>query len=323
MVQQPAGLHCAPTLTELKDSEKTAHLDAPVNPSGLFGAAVEMITEHFVEAQKQSEATSHFLPKRAGVKYPVRSCTFSVQSVGRPQASSAAVRSEHEPAVRSRQPWPKGQSCFSAEESCTQRRRVPVAGGESNGHVCVLTVPLCSAIKLKNTQNSPQYQGIFPPLTLHITHSHTRVVLSSPPPNGELPLMVCSPPPPLSQFTEAWQALLGVSEWVMKSMKNGYKLQFFHRPPRFNGVLMSAVRERNASVLREEIHLLAKPAVETVALTDRESGFYSRYFLVPKKDGGLRPILDLRPLNRALFFPKCSFKMIMLRQILSHISPGD
>ncbi len=26
---------------------------------------------------------------------------------------------------------------------------------------------------------------------------------------------------------------------------------------------------------------------------DRESGFYSRYFVVPKKDGGLRPILDL------------------------------
>ncbi len=134
--------------------------------------------------------------------------------------------------------------------------------------------------------------------------------------------MVCSPPRPLSQFTEAWQALPGVSEWVMKSIKNGYTLQFFRRPPRFNGVLMSTVRERNASVLREEIHnLLAKRAVEAVSLTDRESGFYSRYFLVPKKDGGLRPILNLRPLNRALSKP--SFKMITLRQILSHIRPGD
>ncbi len=101
-----------------------------------------------------------------------------------------------------------------------------------------------------------------------------------------------------------------------------YILQFFRRPPRFNGVLMSTVRERNASVLREEIHnLLAKWAVEAVPLTDHESGFYSRYFLVPKKDGGLRPILDLRQLNRAL--SKRSFKMITLRQILSHIRPGD
>ncbi len=70
-------------------------------------------------------------------------------------------------------------------------------------------------------------------------------------------------------------------EWVMKSIKNGYMLQFFCRLPRFNGVLMSTVREPNASFLREEIHnLLAKCAVETVPLTDRESGFYSRYFLV-------------------------------------------
>ncbi len=207
---------------------------------------------------------------------------------------------------------------------CAHHAPLPVAGGGSNCHVCVLTVPLCSAIKLKKIQNSPQYQGNFPPLTplSPITHSHTRVVLNSPHPNGELSLMVRSPPRPLSQFTEAWKALPGVSEWVMKSIKNGYTLQFFRRPPRFNSVLMSTVQERNASVLREEIHnFLAKRAVEAVPLTDRESGFYSHYFLVPKKDGALRPILDLRPLNRVL--SKRSFKMITLRQILSHIRPGD
>ncbi len=95
------------TLTKLKDSEKTALLDAPVKPSGLFGAAVETFTERFVEAQKQSKTISHFLPKRAGAKSPARSRSFSAQQAGRPQASSAAVRREHEPAVRSRQLWPK------------------------------------------------------------------------------------------------------------------------------------------------------------------------------------------------------------------------
>ncbi len=44
--------------------------------------------------------------------------------------------------------------------------------------------------------------------------------------------------------------------------------------------------------------LLAKRAVESVSPAQNESGFYSRYFLVPKKDNGLRPILDLRQLNR-------------------------
>ncbi len=38
------------TLTELKDSEKTALLDVPVNPSGLFRAVEEMFTECFAEA---------------------------------------------------------------------------------------------------------------------------------------------------------------------------------------------------------------------------------------------------------------------------------
>ncbi len=52
-----------------------------------------------------------------------------------------------------------------------------------------------------------------------------------------------------------------------------------------------------------------------------ESGFYSRYFLVPKKDGGLRPILDLRCLNHALM--RRPFRMITLKQILSQIRTGD
>ncbi len=95
------------TLTELKDSEKTALLDAPVNPSGLFGAAVVTFTERFIEAQKQSKAISHFLPKRAGAKPPVHSRSSSAQRSGRPHASSAALRRKHEPAMRTRQPWPK------------------------------------------------------------------------------------------------------------------------------------------------------------------------------------------------------------------------
>ncbi len=52
-----------------------------------------------------------------------------------------------------------------------------------------------------------------------------------------------------------------------------------------------------------------------------ESGFYSRYFLVPKKDGGLRPILDLRRLNHALM--RRPFRMITLKQILSQICTED
>ncbi len=67
--------------------------------------------------------------------------------------------------------------------------------------------------------------------------------------------------------------------------------------------------------------LLGKGAVETVPPAQSESGFYSRYFLVLKKDGPLRPILDLRHLNWALM--KWPFRMITSKQILSQVCPRD
>ncbi len=60
---------------------------------------------------------------------------------------------------------------------------------------------------------------------------------------------------------------------------------------------------------------------DKVPPSERESGFYSRYFVIPKRDGGIRPILDLRPINRAL--GKRPFRMLTLKQILAQIRPGD
>ncbi len=157
------------TLTELKDSEKTALLDTPMNPSGLFGAAVETFTERFVEAQKQSKAINHFLPKRASAKPPARSCSSSAQRAGRPHAPSAAVQHEHEPAVRSSQPWlkrhqgskgkrprpdrngrppapeskPRSWCSLSEEETCTQRRRLATEEVCSLRCVCSPRPPAC------------------------------------------------------------------------------------------------------------------------------------------------------------------------------------
>ncbi len=104
--------------------------------------------------------------------------------------------------------------------------------------------------------------------------------------------------------------------------KRGYSLQFARRPPRFSGVVSTSVQGENARVLSSEVMtLLEKGAIEMVPPALNESGFYSRYFLVPKKDGGLRPILDLRRLNHALM--RRPFRMITLKQILSQIRTGD
>ncbi len=53
---------------------------------------------------------------------------------------------------------------------------------------------------------------------------------------------------------------------------------------RFRGVLATTVRSENAQVPPELMNLLEKGAIEIVPPAQSESGFYSRYFLVPKKD---------------------------------------
>ncbi len=127
---------------------------------------------------------------------------------------------------------------------------------------------------------------------------------------------------PLATRANAWQAITGVSDWVLGIVKRGYTLQFVRRPP--------AIRRRGFHLGSEQGHTrLARRGDEfagershrAVPPAQSESGFYSRYFLVPKKDGGLRPILDLRHLNRTLM--KWPFRMITLKQILSQVCPGD
>ncbi len=82
----------------------------------------------------------------------------------------------------------------------------------------------------------------------------------------------------------------------------------------------TSVKAVDAPVLRAEIAvLLEKDAIEPVPPADMRSGFYSPYFIVPKKGGGLRPILDLRILNRALH--KLLFKMLMQKRIFGCVRP--
>ncbi len=75
-------------------------------------------------------------------------------------------------------------------------------------------------------------------------------------------------------------------------------------------------------MLQQELSsLLQKGALKEIPQSDIEQGFFSRYFLVPKRDGGLRPILDLRRLNLSLYKEK--FKMLTIKTIMSQIQGGD
>ncbi len=105
----------------------------------------------------------------------------------------------------------------------------------------------------------------------------------------------------LVRFRGAWLALPNPSRWLLRTIRLGYAIQFARRPPKYRGIHFTTVRAADAPILRAEIAvLLAKDAIERVPPAYMRSGFYSPCFIVPKKGGGLRPILDLCVLNRAL-----------------------
>ncbi len=127
---------------------------------------------------------------------------------------------------------------------------------------------------------------------------------------------------PLVDYLAAWKLLPNVSQWVLHTVERGYRIQFGFPPPRFNGVIPTLVGPEQALVMEREVEtLLRKEAIEVVPPHERESGLYSRYFIVPKKDGGLRPILDLRQVNRSV--SRLKFKMLTLKQVVSQIKSED
>lgn len=123
---------------------------------------------------------------------------------------------------------------------------------------------------------------------------------------------------PLVEHVEAWRNLLNISPWVLRTVEKGYRIQFEYRPPKFNGIVHTIVSPEQAGVMDMEVQsLLVKEAIEIFPPHERETGFYSRYSIVPKKDGGLRPIIDLRLLNR--FLRRFRFKMLTIPIIVSQI----
>ncbi len=62
-------------------------------------------------------------------------------------------------------------------------------------------------------------------------------------PHGDKPLESIQP---LVMRAKAWQAIPGVSDWVMRIIKRGYSMQFARRPPRFSGVVPTSVQSEDA-----------------------------------------------------------------------------
>ena len=74
-------------------------------------------------------------------------------------------------------------------------------------------------------------------------------------------------------------------------------------------------------MLRKKYILLDIATQRSRSVSRCAVGFYSAYFLVHKKTGGFRPILDLCILNQCI--ARKTFHMLTIRRLLELVQPGD
>ena len=112
--------------------------------------------------------------------------------------------------------------------------------------------------------------------------------MSTPPVGGRLALHV-----------KEWEKLSS-HQWVIQTVR-GYKIPFIATPPYMPPPTQRPMTQEQVYIIEQEIaNLLQKRAIEP---TSSETGFHSRIFAVPKKDGGWRPVLDLSNLNQCHEYP--------------------
>lgn len=117
-----------------------------------------------------------------------------------------------------------------------------------------------------------------------------------------------------------WERITS-DQWVLSVIKEGYKLEFLQKP-QFGGIRNTNVPQKDVDLISKEISdLLEKDAIERVPKLNQQEGFYSTFFLVPKKNGKMRPVINLRPLN--MYLVKKHFQMDTLTKIINLVKPKD
>ncbi|XP_067233771.1 uncharacterized protein [Chanodichthys erythropterus] len=276
-------------LSDIKERDKAVLLDAPVSVQGLFGDSVTSVVERFQEAKRQSAAFQKFFPCRSAEAAEREQPQPSTSSSSAHRAQQKQSVATHAPPKRS---WGPGGRSVNPATSCVSGHGSPPDPLRRVGQHLIRLFPAGAPL-----------QGVEPSAQKTPETSHERLV-------------------PLVEYLEEWKSLPNISQWVLQMIEKGYKIQFGFRPPQFNGVLAKVVDPQQSLVMEQEVvTLLQKGAIERVPPASIQSGFYSRYFIVPKKDGGLRPILDLRMLNHSV--QRLKFKMLTLKQITTQIRSED
>ena len=108
------------------------------------------------------------------------------------------------------------------------------------------------------------------------------------------------------------------SNWIVQTAR-GYRLELIRHPPSTPPPRQPRLSVEQQGILDLEVHnLLQKRAIEEC---HDQGGFYSSLFIVPKKDGGWRTIINLKNLNKYLRVQH--FKMESIYSVRDVLHRGD
>ncbi|CEP18222.1 hypothetical protein [Parasitella parasitica] len=126
------------------------------------------------------------------------------------------------------------------------------------------------------------------------------------------------------KYYQQWKNITNNS-FVINTIQHGYHIPFLTTPPTTTTpTSITPFSVEQATLIDQAIQdLLAKSAIEKVSpqQVQQTPGFYSSMFVIPKKNGGVRPVFNLKRLNQYLEAPH--FKMETLREVSLMIKPND
>ncbi len=121
------------------------------------------------------------------------------------------------------------------------------------------------------------------------------------------------------QFHISNWKLLTKDSWVLNTIQ-GYQLALLGRPTQWKTPHPSQFNQEQWVLIQEEMdNLLEKGAISEVY--NPQDGYFSNLFLVPKKDRGQRPVINLKGLNQFVQYEH--FKMEGIQTVKDLLQPGD
>lgn len=116
----------------------------------------------------------------------------------------------------------------------------------------------------------------------------------------------------LLAFTDHWSKVTD-DQWKLGSLAHGVKLEFNDSPTQCKIPIPVVMTTWMEAVCDREIgDLLRKRAIREI--TVGSEGFVCSLFVIPKKSGGVRPIINLKPLNQFIRYE--NFKRENLKRLV-------